>query len=312
MATPNPSIHHLISFYNNNQTIIQPAAFSEPEKKLIERPAEECYQIDLQQWLSLGQPQPTAAQTQAKKEQEAAPRPSTSRPRPPVPPRKHAKKPTTQAPRHPQDLQDEDDFAEDDDDDHTDDDDQGTIDLGCFRKAIQALWATLIHQHYPHYPSHHQHSYYDTHNQKITLPGAIVRAVWTRSGLDMPTLAQIWESVDGAKRGQLTFEQFLMGTYQITKMRRKRGLWPGGRATPPTSTGAAAPRTPAGRRTPPLVHSSRSASVCSSASSSDVSLLDLPLSLHHRNIPILHPDSGPRFFNLPNSFLATKNSHLLF
>ncbi|WAQ92547.1 hypothetical protein PtA15_17A28 [Puccinia triticina] len=199
MATPNPSIHHLISFYNNNQTIIQPAAFSEPEKKLIERPAEECYQIDLQQWLSLGQPQPTAAQTQAKKEQEA-----------------------------------------------------GTIDLGCFRKAIQALWATLIHQHYPHHPSHHQHSYYDTHNQKITLPGAIVRAVWTRSGLDMPTLAQIWESVDGAKRGQLTFEQFLMGTYQITKMRRKRGLWPGGRATPPTSTGVAAPRTPAGRRTPPL------------------------------------------------------------
>ncbi|KAA1107653.1 hypothetical protein PGT21_020992 [Puccinia graminis f. sp. tritici] len=321
------TINQLISFYNNNnqnqQQIPDPSSSNTrpatktsvasdhhskeplllrlPPKKKIG--SEECYQIDLQQWLSLGQPQPTTPPKQEQIKVPACTRRSVSRSPPPVPPRKTHTHSTQTIPADSQPSQKE-----------KEEEEGPPIDLGCFRKAIQALWTTLIHQHF-HHPLHSSSSassYYDLNNQKITLPGSLIRAVWIRSGLSLQTLAHIWESIDQQKTGGLNFEQFLLGTYQISKLRQAQALKtrkPAQTAHPENrrrrtseskggekeEEGGSEMRrirrmpTSGGRRTPPLVPSSRpassrSASVCSS-SNDEASLLDHPIALNH---PVIH------------------------
>ncbi|EFP89845.1 uncharacterized protein PGTG_15801 [Puccinia graminis f. sp. tritici CRL 75-36-700-3] len=323
------TINQLISFYNNNnqnqQQIPDPSSSNTrpatktsvdsdhhskeplllrlPPKKKIG--SEECYQIDLQQWLSLGQPQPTTPPKQEQIKVPACTRRSVSRSPPPVPPRKTHTHSTQTIPADSQPSPKE----------EAEEEEEGPpIDLGCFRKAIQALWTTLIHQHFHHHLLHSSSSassYYDLNNQKIKLPGSLIRAVWIRSGLPLQTLAHIWESIDQQKTGGLNFEQFLLGTYQISKLRQAQALktrkpaqtaHPENRRRTSESKGGEREEeggsemrrmrrmpTSGGRRTPPLVPSSRpassrSASVCSS-SNDEASLLDHPISLNH---PVIH------------------------
>ncbi|KAI7935836.1 hypothetical protein MJO28_016707 [Puccinia striiformis f. sp. tritici] len=270
--TTNQSINQLISFYNNQEQQ-QPAI----------KDSEDCYQINLQQWLSLGQPQET---TQKQQQRAINNRRSFSRPPPPIPPRRHKKTnsliiptPTNQT----EEVQQK---------------NLSTIPLGPFRKSIQSLWVTLIRLHFLQI-----HSFYhdNINNQKIILPGHVIRSVWIKSGLDLNTLSDIWDSIDKEKRGGLNFEEFLLGMYEITKVREKRGLW-----TRPSESGSTESKkknvsddrmtstttTTTGRRTPPLIPSgSRSGSICSSSASS-CSLLDDPIDIlllptpHH-----LHPFS---------------------
>jgi len=264
------SIDQLISFYNNsphtNHHAIkcQQASLPPPTKK-SDVVSEDCYQIDLQQWLSLGQPPAPPA----KPEPPAVPvRRSDRGPRPPVPPRRPASSRaallSAQDPRWRKDARAG----------------EAPIPLDAFRKAMQSLWASLIR---PHFPPRRPGSL-DLYGPDVKLPGSVVRKVWTRSGLSLEHLAAIWDALDVTKSGGLNYEQFVLGTYQISKMRQQLGLvCEGGK----------------------MASSSRSASVCSSSSSSSSSASSLqelpPLLASSPPIRILDRHA-PIFFHSPYKF----------
>jgi hypothetical protein len=138
------------------------------------------------------------------------------------------------------------------------------------------------------------------------------------------------ESIDDQKTGGLNFEQFLLGTYQISKLRQTHALTTrnhtktdhqekrrtsesnGGKDEEEEEGGGGGGSvmrttrrmtTNGGRRTPPLVPSSRapssrSASVCSSSNDS-ASLLDHPISLNHPLIHFHHHHQHPADLFIP-------------
>ncbi|KNZ56114.1 hypothetical protein VP01_2495g7 [Puccinia sorghi] len=207
ITTTHPSIDQLISFYNNsthNAIKYQQACLTAPNKK-SDVISEDCYQINLQQWLSLGQPPAPPAKPEPPAVVHV--RRSHRGPRPPVPPRRRA---TSRAARlvmpDPRWRK-----AARDGEPH--------IPLDAFRKAMQCLWASLIGSHLPPGPGS-----FDMHEPNVTLPGSVIRKVWTRSGLSLKELASIWDALDVTKSGSLNYEQFVLGTYQISKMRQEFGL----------------------------------------------------------------------------------------
>lgn len=64
-------------------------------------------------------------------------------------------------------------------------------------------------------------SRYDA-NQEGILSGDEVRTIWMRSGLDPPTLGEIWSLADVDEDGALTMEEFCIGMFLIDD--RLRGV----------------------------------------------------------------------------------------